>query len=173
MRSSIRTLKAGLLAGLLAGSWPLSAAEPSEQVLKAAFLYNFARYTEWPNLSNDFKICLLGANSLGQALEPIARKEIAGRPIRVLTVKSDSALSACNLLFIADTEQQRATEVARALAGQPVLTVSETGNVDPALIMLRMNFEQGILVFDANPSIARAAGLTFSAKMLHLARRIF
>jgi hypothetical protein len=162
-----------LLAALLAGSWPLAAAEPSEQVLKAAFLYNFARYTDWPSLNADFKMCMLGENTLGSALEPIARKEIAGRPIRILKVKPDDPLASCNLLFIADAEHERVADIARTLAGQPVLIVSETGAVDPGLIMLRMNFEQGILVFDANPSVARAAGLTFSAKMLHLARRIF
>lgn len=175
MRSKWQRVTATLALSLLAWalSCPLLAAEMSEQSLKAAFLYNFARYTEWPNLPVDFQICILGEDSLGNAMEPIARKEIAGRPIRVLRLTADSPLTSCNLLFITAPEQGRIPDIIKTLAGLPVLTVAETGNYDPKLLMLRMSFEQGILVFEANPSVAKAAGLNFSAKMLHLARRIY
>jgi hypothetical protein len=151
----------------------LFAAEPSEQTLKAAFLYYFTLYTAWPELPAAYNICILGEDSLGKAMEPIARKEIAGRPIRVTRLKEGSPLSTCHLLFIAASEHDRTSAIIKSLAGRPVLTVAEAGNYDPKLIMLRMSFEQGVLIFEANPSAAKAAGLIFSAKMLHLARRIY
>lgn len=144
----------------------------SESALKAAFLYYFVLYTEWPVLPPAFDICLLGTSNLQSALTPLARKEIAGRPLRIRQLDDQQPDSTgCSLLFITPSDAERMADLVRTAAGKPMLTVAESGRYNPDLIMLRISNEQGILGFDANVTAARAAGLRFSAKLLRLARK--
>jgi hypothetical protein len=170
MPSSLRLLP-WLLPWLLAMT-PVRAAEPTESAFKAAFLYYFARYTEWPAPGSAFNLCLLGQESLGKALDPIGHKDIAGRPIIIRRVERPVRPADCNLLFIAASDHAYLPEIITALGNAPVLTVAEAGAYSPESVMLRMRLENGILVFDANTDLARKAGLTFSAKMLRLARTV-
>lgn len=157
---------------LLTAAAPLRAAESTEAAFKAAFLYYFARYTEWPTPGTAFNLCILGQDSLGRSLEPIGHKDIAGRPIIIRRLERPVRADDCNLLFITAPEHAWLPEITAGLANAPVLTVAEAGAYSPDAVMLRMRLENGVLVFDANADLARRAGLTFSAKMLRLARTV-
>lgn len=160
-----------LLTLLMTISLPLQAGESTEPAFKAAFLYYFSRYTEWPVLGNTFHLCILGQDTLGKALEPLTHKDIAGRPIVIQRVERKGLPADCNLLYITATEHEHLPEITGILAASPVLTVAEAGSYPNGQVMLRMRMENGILVFDANAALARKAGLTFSAKMLRLAHQ--
>lgn len=151
---------------------PVRAEGASESALKAAFLYYFVLYTEWPVLPTAFDICLLGRADFQAALTPLSRKEIAGRPLRIRQLAEQQPdATGCSLLFITPSEPARMAELVRTAAGKPMLTVAESGGYDPDLVMLSIGAEKGILGFDANVTAARAAGLRFSAKLLRLARK--
>ncbi|MCB1940215.1 MAG: YfiR family protein, partial [Rhodocyclaceae bacterium] len=108
---------------------PLMAAAqspPSEYQLKAAFLLNFARYAEWPSLpSGSLKVCLYGRDPFGAALSSLEHRQVQGREVKVVLLGSIEQASACQLLFISDSEERRSATLLRSLAGTPVLTVSD------------------------------------------------
>lgn len=172
----LRPATPGRLAGLLLAIWPLAvASQGGEESLKAAFLYNFALYTEWPALPARFEVCALGRDSLGVALDQLAAKEVAGRPVQVRRVPGGEIPGDCHLVYLAEAEAHRFGPALAALAGRPVLTVidaTRSGDAPAARAILHLGIDQGRLVFDADQSAARTAGLGLSAKMLRLARRV-
>lgn len=159
-----------VLAATLAG--PSVTAGGGETTLKAAFLYNFALYTEWPALGASFEICVLGGDALDDALGALSAKAIAGRPIRVRRLVGTAVPDDCNVLFVAASDNGRVAGLLAALASRPLLTVADHGAETGGKPMLRLVLDEGRLAFDAHPNAAHAAGLRFSAKLLRLARRI-
>lgn len=147
-------------------------ADGPDAALKSAFLYNFALYSEWPNLGAAFEFCAIGRDGLGDSLDALTTKVIAGRAVRVRHLEGNEVPDSCNVLFVSAAEASRLTKLLPALAGRPVLTVSENGSDTAAGSMLRLTHHEGRLTFDADQSAARAAGLSFSAKLLRLARRV-
>lgn len=147
-------------------------ADGPDAALKAAFLYNFALYSEWPALGAAFEFCAIGKDGLGDSLDALATKAIAGRAVRVRHLENNDVPETCNVLFVSSNEAARLAKLLPALAGRPILTVAESESDNAAGTMLRLAHEQGRLTFDASPAAARAAGLTFSAKLLRLARHV-
>lgn len=155
---------------------PLAAAELSrEYLIKAAFLYNFAKFTEWPaaafaTADTPLAICVLGEDSFGAALDAIDGKEIKGRTVAVQRLADTTEAEACHVIFISASEQTRLAEILESLRDLPVLTVAEmpefarTGGI----INLKTNKEDRIR-FDINVGRAQQAGLRVSSKLLNLA----
>jgi hypothetical protein len=151
----------------------LWAQSSSEAALKAAYLFNFALYTEFPSVGLAFELCVVGKDTLGDALDALGRKEVGGRSVRVRHVSATADLaSECNMVFVPAGEAASLSRVTSALAGLPVLTVAEGDATRQAKVLLRMTTESGRLVFDADNSAALAVGLRMSSKMLRLARSI-
>lgn len=179
MRSSGPRLLRGLvLCGITMAGIPLPAQDTDDYAMKAAFLYNFVRYTDWPEMPARYRFCVIGQDPFGEALQALARKEISGRPIVIQTIQIkgdalDEADLPCDLVFITASEHHRLARIVTAFADRAVVTVAEEGNYDPRLVMLRLGYEQGRLVFDANQTAARAAHLSFGARLLRLARKVF
>lgn len=173
---ALHTVARGAVALALAGttmatSLPVRAGDAVAE-LKTAFLYNFSLYTEWPAVGPTFGVCILGTDVLGDSLEALTRKSIAGRTVQIHRLGNGNVPDTCNVLFISDAEEPHLASVQAQLAGRPILTVVESERAYAAGAMLRLTLEQGRLTFDANPSAARNAGLRFSAKLLRLARRV-
>lgn len=161
-----------LCAATLGLAAALATAGGSEAALKAAFLYNFALYTEWPALGASFDICVAGRDRLDDALDALSAKAIAGRPIHVRRLEGAVVPEDCNLLFVGASGTGQFAGLLAPLASRPLLTVADEGTETGGKPMLRLVLEQGRLSFDANHSAAQAAGLRFSAKLLRLARRV-
>jgi hypothetical protein len=112
---------------------------PDEYTLKAAYLYAFAKYVEWPegafaNEAAPMVICIVGEDPFKMPdgaenkLERAVRdKKVRGHPFQVMLVPSSTAatLNRCHILFVSRTEQAGTADLLRRLAAQPVLTVSE------------------------------------------------
>lgn len=144
----------------------------SESALRTAFLYYFLMYTEWPELPDSYRICLLGRPVFEPALQSLRNKEIAGRPIGLMHVGPEEAASAgCHLLYATPEAARHLKDVAASLHGQPVLTVTEADSAAAGDAMLRISNVNGILGFQADADAARNAGLRFSAKLMRLARK--
>jgi len=169
------TLLGSPIAGL-GGVAPATAEEPPrEYLIKAAFLYNFAKFTHWPDSSfsdaeTPLDICVFGEDPFGGALDAIAGKTIRGRTVAVRRVASVEAGAACHLLFISDSELPRLKAILETLTGRPVLTIADMPDFARAggIISLKTN-EQDKLRFEINAGIAKRAGLRISSKLLSLA----
>ncbi|MEO0318728.1 MAG: hypothetical protein RL404_2405 [Pseudomonadota bacterium] len=185
MRPGIRRhvlsgLARGLLAAVCAWNLPLAQAETAPEArrvpagdpatLKAAFLYNFALYTTWPPPPpSAVTLCSIGHDELGAAFDALANKQIDGKPVHVRRVDNAADARSCHVLFVPDSSSANLPALARGLASQPVLIVSDAGgNLDSSMILIEA--EGNRLAFSVNLARVRHAGLDVSSKLLRLAR---
>ena len=150
---------------------------PSEYQLKAAFLYNFAKFIDWPpeafaDGKSPFIIGILGDNPFGNDLEPmVAGKKINEHPIAVQTNFAAAEATNCHILFISSSEKKRLPEIIQSLRGTTVLTVGETERFIETGGIINFVPEAGKIRFQINGDAARAARLKVSSKLLNLAVR--
>jgi len=143
----------------------------SEAQVKAAFIINFAKFIEWPNLTNtNFRICVLSkTDTTLQELRRMAEnKSIDGHPVEVPTVSGAADLSNCEMLFLPRSQQKDSTEFIHSSA--PVLTIGEsTGFVEEGG-MLNLVTDNDHIRLQVNPDAAQAAGLKISSRLLAIAQ---
>jgi hypothetical protein len=150
----------------------------SEYEVKAAFLFNFAKYVEWPEgtfagPTDRIVICVLGENPFGTLLENIVKdKRVNGRELAVRETGSVSATAGCQVVFIAATERQRVDEILRMLAAQPVLTVGDAESLADRGVILGLTLSEKRVRFEANLNAARRARLKLSSQLLKIAARL-
>ncbi|MDE3067862.1 MAG: YfiR family protein [Verrucomicrobiota bacterium] len=164
-----------MAAGL--GTLPSRAGGPTEYQVKAAFLYNFGKFVDWP--SNAFAatnaplvIGVFGENPFGDNLQSIVRgKNIGNHRVAVRRLRSLSELKRCQILFVSASEKQRLPDILRAVRGAGVLTVSDMDHFTEAGGMISLFMENREIRFQINNEAARAAGLKISSKLLILAER--
>jgi len=168
---------ASVMAVLLFSAQPGPAGEvvmTSEKELKVAFLYNFALYTEWPMpLADGLTFCLVGYNDLGSALDALSSRQIGGKPIVLRHLEAQDLhadTGACHVMYSAALSEVKLAKVANDLRQKPILSIAEGAGAEYSMIGLARDGNR--LVFDINNSRARAAGLTFSSKLLRLARSV-
>jgi hypothetical protein len=147
-----------------------------EYHVKAAFLYNFAKFVEWPdsafkNSSEPLVICILGRSPFGPLLEQaIQGKQIGGRNLVVRETADPREAADCHLLFIAASEKKRLPAVLEILKATSVLTVGESSNFAGAGGVINFRLDSGKVGLEINLCAAQRARLQISSKLLSLAR---
>lgn len=146
----------------------------TERQLKAAFLYNFAHFVEWPaevlaNNEHPFFICLLGSDPPKRELEQIVSGKLLDRhPIKVRYIHDVENVE-CHILFItADSKLTR--QALEALRGSSILTVGESQNFCELGGVINFWRESEHVRFEISPRAAELARLRPSSKLLRLAR---
>ena len=156
---------------------PASAqAVASENDIKAAFLYNFARYVVWPETAfadGDFRLCVAADRQFIASLDAIiAGESIEGRPVVRHTPATPEAAQSCHILFVGRSELTLAYELIDGLEGAPVLIVGD----DPEFLdqggMVTFVRDHDRIRFDVELSVAERAGLVISSRLLRVARRV-
>jgi uncharacterized protein DUF4154 len=161
-------LVALLLASSVAAAFGQSAAESQ---VKAAFLYNFAKFVEWPSgafagTDTPLVIGVVGKDPFGRDLDDVVRGRTAvGRSIVVRRYAASDTLD-CHVAFIGTSEKRRLGEILRRLKGTAVLTVSDLDDFIQAGGMIRMFAAAGEIKLEINPDAATSAGLKLSSKLL-------
>jgi len=166
-----------LMLFLLVGMAGIAQAQPSREYdLKAAFLYNFASFVEWPPQAFDderapFIIGVIGRDPFGATLDEIIRGERAkGRQLIIRRFHAVQMVRGCHILFVSRSERYRLHDILRHARGHAVLTVSDIGGFTEAGGMIGFDTEQQRIVLQVNPSAAAAAQLVISSKLLRVAR---
>jgi hypothetical protein len=163
------------LALLLSAQADAQESQPSEYQIKAAFLFNFAKFIEWPpesfaGATSPMVIGILGDNPFGNDLErTIQNKTINNHLIEVKPVHSLAEAASCQVLFISASEKKRLAEIFAGLHGTGVLTVSEMDGFTEAGGMINFVLEGKKIRFDINDDAAKKANLKISSKLLSLA----
>ncbi len=148
----------------------------SDVQMKAAFVLNFIRYTEWPERSfaaPDAPVvaCVLGDPS-ATALAGIAGRSIRGHAVQVRAVLSADEAHACHVLFVPDIDMRRFVGILRAVQNSPVLTVSDAeGFIDAGGMIGLVHFDHR-LQFEINLGVMQQAQLKASSQLLRLARNV-
>jgi hypothetical protein len=154
-------------------------APPTEYQLKAAFLFNFAKFVEWPpaafaGAKAPLVIGILGDNPFHDDLaRTIGNKTIDEHPLEIKELQYSSLAQAtnCHILFISTSEKKRLPEIFAGLKGASVLTVGETDRFTETGGMINFVPEGTKIRFQVNKDTATKAGLKISSKLLSLAVR--
>lgn len=170
-----------LICTLLAGtSSPVraQAPAPSENDVKAAFLYHFSGYVEWPTAvlargGDSFLVCLLGGDPFGSMLDAMVEgKTLHDKKLKVKRIAELGGTSDCHILFINSSQEGRLAEILSAVAGQGVLTVGDMRRFAQRGGMIGFTLDRGRVRFDINLEAAQREGLSLSAQLLKVARII-
>lgn len=151
-------------------------AQSREYQLKAAFIFNFLQFVEWPdaafaNPQAPLVITVVGENPFGTAIEQATRgKVVRGREIAVRYARNASAAGPSHLLFLAPAGDKAPTQSVRDAAGTGRLTVADVDDFVTAGGCVQFYSEDNKLRFSINTAAVNRAGLKVSAKLLQLAR---
>jgi hypothetical protein len=170
------------LALLITALWPLLAHSQSnsslERQLKAAYLYKFAGFVEWPEGSfaradSPLVIGVAGADALAEQLEQtVAGHTANGRPLQVRRIRRGDSLAGLHMLFISGQDKGLAQDMLTASRGQPVLTVTDADETFGLGSMINFVIANERLRFEVSLKHALAARLKISARMLSAAYRV-
>lgn len=166
------------LAVLLA---PAALAQPAGNAgvqIKAAFLYKFGGFVEWPpaafaQADSPFVIAVLGAEPVAAELEKVTGgRTVHGRPVAVRRVRRGEPLAGVHVLFIGQAEAGRIAEVAGGAKGQPLLVVTESENALTQGSMINFVTADDKMRFDVALPAAERGQLRISSRLLAVARKV-
>jgi hypothetical protein len=143
--------------------------------VKAAFLFNFAKFVEWPAADDQspLQIGMLGSDNVGDSLREIIRgKTVNGRALAPRRVTAADDLSRLHMLFIGASEKARIGDVLKRVEGSSVLTVSDVDQFCHQGGVIALTLEGNHVRFDINLDAADRSKLRVSSKLLTLARTV-
>jgi hypothetical protein len=155
------------------------AADPeavSEYQVKAAFLYNFTKFVEWPNSSfaatnAAFVIGIVGNDPFGGTLDEVVKSGQAhGRLLQVKRLKSGDRIGDCQILFVSRSETGNIESFLQDLGQQPVLTVGDAEGDAARGLMINLIVVKGSVKMEINRQRAEQSHLQISSKLLGLAK---
>ena len=164
--------------GLLLAMPREAAAQTKEYQVKAAFLFNFAQFVEWPpgayaDTNAPFCIGILGDDPFGKALEQTIQGEnIEGHKMVVQRSHQVADLANCQMIFVSKSEKSRVTEILAALGSRPVLTVGEVPGFARGGGGINFFLEGAKVRFEINPDVAQTEGLKISSQLLSLGKLV-
>lgn len=146
-----------------------------EYQLKAAFLFNFCQFVNWPpeafaSADAPLVIGVLGPNPFGRYLdETVAGERIGGHSVEVRYFKEPADVADCHLLFIGGSDTKESLGGVAIAKGKSILTISDQPGFLKQDGMIRFMNQQNKIRFEINVEATRAAGLEVSSKLLRLA----
>lgn len=154
-------------------------AQYSEYEVKAALLEKFARFIEWPDHTaagasdsdKRFVVGVIGENPFGSILETMyVRQTINGRRVEVRYLSSVDEVEGCHILFIAQSESHRISQILRQTFDQPILTVSDYQGYTKKGVLITFFVTNGQIRFEINQQAVRQSGLYVSSLLLNLSK---
>lgn len=174
-----RALIFALLAGAPAWGAPEEPARVAQERVKAAFLYKFASYVDWPAAAfpaanSPIVIGVAGADQLSKELnEAVGGRQVAGRPLQVRQLGADTAAeNCCQILYVgAESRRQRAAELLAGAKALPVLTVTDSSE-HPSDSVINFVLVDNRVRFDISRDAAERKGLQLRSQLLGVARQV-
>ena len=144
-----------------------------ERLFKAAFTYNFAKFTIWPDSIADqdgsLILCTIGKSKLVTDLNRLGGKRIKRRTVATRAIKKNQSTENCHILYIAKSEKNNIKSILNTTKNKPVLTVSDLSNFVTSggiIQFYRKNRKTHMII---NLDTARKSGLEISSRLLILA----
>jgi hypothetical protein len=165
---------AAALVALLHGA-PAAASDPlPDQTVKVAFIYNFAKFVQWPadafaTAQSPLVLCTASRGPGAAAFAAIEGKSVQGRDLKVRREVRPEELRGCHILFLPGADPRGGVEYVRAAATLPVLTVGEAPGFAADGGMIGFVLRDDRLQFEINQEVATRAGLRVSAQLMRLA----
>jgi hypothetical protein len=169
---------AAVIAVVVLAPAPLDAQAPrSEYEIKAAYLYTFGRFVEWPPRApvdaSAFTICVLGSDPFGSVLDrTLAGGTIRGRAVGARRLVSIDEAPGCQIVFVSASEERRVGPIIESLRPSGVLTVSDMPQFATRGGMIQFVTASNRVRFQINLQPARDAGLMMSSELLRVASAV-
>jgi hypothetical protein len=182
-RAALICLIAVLAAGALRAEPTEAAGQRERTVLpeyevKAGFLFNFAKFVEWPadafaSADAPLILCLIGDDPFGSTLDTLVKgKAINGHAVLVRRLRRAEDAVGCHVLFIPDSESNRLGDILLAVKSRSVLTVGEVAEFPARGGAIRLFVADSKVRFDVNVGATNAVGLKLSSRLLALAASV-
>ena len=144
-----------------------------EYQVKAAFLFNFAKFVEWPaQFSNaspgSVVLCVFGQNPFGNALDAVSGRRVGMKTFIVREISDASLANQCHILFLAGSERKRTSSILGQLKGASILTVGEADDFISSGGIVAFKLKDARVRFEIDAVAAERAKLQISSKLLSL-----
>ena len=153
-----------------------AALQSPEYRVKAAFLYNFSRFVQWPAAESGqagyFTLCVLGHDPFGETLNTLAGKQVRDQELDIRRIDDPVLIDGCQLVFIGRDNSDKLDSILAGLGDRPVLTVSDIDGFTDNGGIIQFRLEDNKVRFNINIDAARQAGLSISSKLLSLASNV-
>lgn len=165
-----------LLLVLAGGSQAAAAQDQLELKVKAAFLFNFAKFTTWPpskvrSADTTLNLCVLGVGPMAAVLQETVRgRTVGGHAIDVMQSPRPEELRRCHVAYLGQTDDGRIAQDLQALASHGVLTVHEASEAQPGGVIRFFLSEGGRVRFEVNVTAASREQLALSSKLLEVSQ---
>lgn len=148
-----------------------------ERLFKAAFIYNFTKFTSWPDntwqeAKSPLALCIIGNDELINDIKRLEGKLIKGRQLAIRNLNDTKHVQNCQVLYIAHSENKHQSQILQSVKTRPILTISELENFAQAGGMIQLQRKKGQTQLTINLNVARKAGLELSSRLLILAKII-
>jgi len=160
--------------------WPVDCYGKSQRAaeyqIKAAYIYNFAKFVNWPSkvfadASSPIVIGVLGEDPFGNTLEQTVKdKTVNGRKLQARRFDKINEVERCHILFVSSSEKMRLSRVLEQVRGSNVLTIGELGGFARQGGVIGFTMEGNKVGFEINIGAAKKAGLDVSSQLLKLAK---
>jgi hypothetical protein len=145
----------------------------TEYQLKAAYLFNFVAFTEWPaDVGETLTLCIYGLDPFGANIDSFQDKDVNGRRVQLLRTSTAGELGACQIVFISGEVISNLRRALDQTDNKPVLTVADSPGAAAAGVSLNMNMEQNKVTFEVNLAAVRSSKLEISFQLLRLAKEV-
>lgn len=145
-----------------------------EYLIKAAILYNFAKFASWPETvfshpGAPLRICVLGEDPFGAALDSLHGKQVRNRPLAITRVGAVEEAPQCHILFVSASEEARLPTILDYVGRLPILTVADMSRFTNSGGIIALKEVDNRSRIEVNIGAAEQAGLKLSSKLLRLA----
>ncbi|MCH9638823.1 MAG: YfiR family protein [Betaproteobacteria bacterium] len=163
-----------LFIGLVLSAQLLAVDHINEYQVKAAFLYNFIAFTQWPEgIDQTLNLCVYGEDYFGQEIDKLQEKSVNNNNIKILRLTSLEKSRECHVLFISKSIINNLPGILASVQEKPVLTIADSPEAATQGVIINMNLTQNKVNFEVNLESARSVGLDISARLLQLATKVY
>jgi hypothetical protein len=150
--------------------------KPDEYQMKAVFLYNFAKFIDWPEESlrdkDTFNVCILGDSPFENNFKNLQGKAVRGKELDIKYCRTLQEITNCDLLFICSSEKKNLPRILRSLNEKNILTIGDTKDFAEGGVMINFYIEDDKVRFEVNLDAVKRSKLQISTKLLKIARVI-
>jgi len=145
-----------------------------EYLIKAAILYNFAKFASWPDAAFDqpdtpLRVCVLGDDPFGAALESLNGKQVRNRTLATARITDAHDAPSCHVVFVSTSERTHLPEILDTLSRHPILTVADIDRFTTLGGIIALKKVDNRSRIEVNVAAASHAGVKLSSKLLRLA----
>jgi len=147
-----------------------------EYEVKAAFIYNFLKFVEWPPKAlvntGSLNICIIGDDPFGDSITAYEGEQVHNKNISIIRT-SLQGIRNCHVVFISSSETEYLSHILNSMRGLNILSISDTDAFAQNGVIINLSIVQQKVRFEINISAARRAGLNISSKLLSLAKTVY